>query len=343
MENIGLTIVERKILEKRGFYIKDGFWIENLIDIFVHFLWLSMLYMAWCWLFFMSIAFSFNLLWILYFILTPILFTWFTFFRSVVYYIGMWKFFYSTDTEIIFWKAEKDNFNREKLDKLYKSYAKVASIKNINWNDTITKILKNILIVLIFIIWLIAILKLKWLVLILIVPIFGIPLIIATLAKIYQYFNPLYAFGNLGEKIQKLTPQIATQSKAIEENFASDISYSVLSDGFDGLASTFAQIVSLVIRLEKVEARANKGNLFDSAKYIGSLRSDIVWPLRSLRGFLETKRTELMSTQQELSRIRIQVGGTSENRDLASARTEPLMIELTENIEKLDIMIEKMG
>jgi hypothetical protein len=181
----------------------------------------------------------------------------------------------------------------------------------------------------------------SWLVLTTIVLWFMLSL--RLLRFIYQSFNPLYAFGNLGEKIQKLTPQIATQSKAIEQNFASDMNFRVLSDGFDGLASTFSQIVSLVIRLEKTEQKANKGNLFDSTKYIGSLRSDIVWPLRSLRNFLNDKKTELMTSQQELSRVRVQVGGMSEQRDLASARTEPLMRELTENIDALNVMIEKMG
>jgi hypothetical protein len=36
------------------------------------------------------------------------------------------------------------------------------------------------------------------------------------------------------------------------------------------------------------------------------------------------------------------VGGASENRDLASARTGPLMRELTESINALDEMIGKM-
>ena len=157
------------------------------------------------------------------------------------------------------------------------------------------------------------------------------------------YFHPLYAFGNLWEKIQKLTPQIETQSKTIEKNFTSDMSYQVLSDGFDGLASSFAQIVSLVIRLEWVEARANRGNLFDSERYISSLRSDIVWPLLSLRGFLDSKRTELISSREELSRVQVPIGGASENIVLTSARTESLMRELTENINQLDMMIEKMG
>ena len=174
-------------------------------------------------------------------------------------------------------------------------------------------------------------------------PVMGVIIIWLIWNFLIHKINPLYAFGNLGEKIQSLIPQIATQSKAIEQNFASDMNYRILSDGFDGLASTFSQIVSLVIRLERVEARANKGNLFDSERYISSLRSDIVWPLRSLRNFLDTRRTELTASHEELSRVRVQVGGTSENRDLASARTEPLMAELTENIDQLDVMIEKMG
>lgn len=126
--------------------------------------------------------------------------------------------------------------------------------------------------------------------------------------SIFQKFHPLYAFGNLGEKIQKLMPQIESQSKTMQKNFASDMSYRILSDGFDGLASTFSQIVSLVIRLEKVEARANRGNLFDSGKYISSLRSDIVGPLGSLRIFLDGKRTELISSREELSRVGVKIG-----------------------------------
>ena len=86
------------------------------------------------------------------------------------------------------------------------------------------------------------------------------------------------------------------------------MNYQNLSEGFDGLASTFSQIVSLVIRLEKVEQKANKGNLFDSEKYINSLRLDIIVPLCSLREFLETKRTELIRSQQELTRVRVEIG-----------------------------------
>jgi hypothetical protein len=61
------------------------------------------------------------------------------------------------------------------------------------------------------------------------------------------------------------------------------MNFSVLSDGFDALSKTFSEIISLVIKLEKIEAKANKGNLFDSEKYINSLRTDILKPLQQLK------------------------------------------------------------
>ncbi|MBX9808794.1 hypothetical protein K2X92_00185 [Candidatus Gracilibacteria bacterium] len=153
---------------------------------------------------------------------------------------------------------------------------------------------------------------------------------------------PLYAFGNLGEKIQKLTPKIEEQSQKIQSEIQSDMNYFVLSSGFDSLSSTFSNIVTLVIKLEKAEKRANKGNLFDSEKYINSLRLDIVSPLISLKIFLEEKKIELTHSQQELTRVRI--GGNKEtgNIELQSTRGELLIKELTEKIEKLDTMIEKI-
>lgn len=76
--------------------------------------------------------------------------------------------------------------------------------------------------------------------------------------KIMEYTLSLSSFLNLGEKIQKLTPRIEEQSKQIQSEFQSDMNFSVLSDGFDSLSVTFSEIVALVIKLEKVEARANK-------------------------------------------------------------------------------------
>ena len=202
-----------------------------------------------------------------------------------------------------------------------------------------------------------------------------------------QFFHPLYAFWNLWEKIQKLTPRIEEESKQIQKNFQKDMNFWVLSDWFDTLSSTFSDSISLVIKLEKVEQRANKGNLFDSEKYINSLRSDIIEPLKSLRIFLEKQKTKLIESYKELSKVRVRVGwsgkqdsgikpewqewglqkldsvtsmqwqkqdsksnmewqehsGWQEQIELSSKRSESLIAELTENIEKLEVMIEKLG
>lgn len=160
---------------------------------------------------------------------------------------------------------------------------------------------------------------------------------------LFELFNPLYIFRNLWEKIQSLTPQIEEKSQEIQKNFQSDMNFRVLSDGFDSLSKIFSQIISLVIKLEWVEKRANKGNIFDSEKYINLLRSDIVEPLKSLRSFLEKQKEQLAVTLQELQKVRI--GKQTEFSSwsaLSSKRSESLLTELTENIVKLDQMIGKM-
>lgn len=92
-----------------------------------------------------------------------------------------------------------------------------------------------------------------------------------------------------------------------------------------------------------LEKKANKWNLFDSTKYINSLKWDIVKPLVALKSLLEKKKTELEANKQEIKKVRVRIGwnGERENLNLTSKRTESLIQELTENIEKLDRMIEK--
>jgi hypothetical protein len=176
------------------------------------------------------------------------------------------------------------------------------------------------------------------------------------LSIVYRTFNPLYAFGNIWEKIQKLTPEIESQSQLIQSELQKDMNFWVLHSGFEKLSSTFSTIVELVLKLEKTEAKANKGNLFDSAKYIGSLRADIVTPLTELKKFLEWQREQLLESQRELSRVR--VGWDSEinsepvlnsfqewqeNIELQSKRSESLLQELDSNIAALGEMVAKMG
>jgi hypothetical protein len=169
--------------------------------------------------------------------------------------------------------------------------------------------------------------------------------------------HPLYAFWNIWEKIQKLTPTIESQSKMMQKNFEKDMNFRVLSEWFDTLSSTFSEIVRLVIKLEQGEKKANKWNLFDSEKYIDSLRRDIVEPLQSLKSFLMQQRDKLLESQRELQRVQVRVG---DNRDsassvewrneeliseseLSSKRSESLLIELDQNIVKLEEMVRKIS
>ncbi len=174
-------------------------------------------------------------------------------------------------------------------------------------------------------------------------------LILLCVDKLFLYFYPLMKFWALWSNIQSLTPKIEEQSKKIQSEFQSDMNFSVLSQWFDSLSSTFSQIIILVLELEKIEARANKWNLFDSEKYINSLRLDIVEPLQSLKEFLEIQKTKLLDSQKELTRVRVGGeypeinSGWQENIELQSKRGESMITELTENIEKLNVMIGKMG
>ena len=351
--DITLSTQEKKELEKRGFLVKESFSFKQLITSYIWNIWAAS-YLGLILGIIFELLGILNTWFMLFIILVCILFI----ARILILYTFLWKAFinkYQQAFNYSWIEAINKNISSIKQLQLLSDYIRKAPTRFFKemkydsrgeygvsiWSSIFKKILLILpSIVILIIIWF-NIWNNTWSIMIL--SYFWLPILSLGLRQLVEKYNPLYAFGNLGEKIQKITPQISEKSQEIQQNFVSDMNYRVLSDGFDGLASTFAQIVSLVIRLEKIEQKANKGNLFNSEKYISSLRSDIVWPLRSLRSFLDSKRTELATSREELSRVRVQVGGTSESRDLASTRTEPLLAELTESIDQLDMMIEKMG
>ncbi len=159
---------------------------------------------------------------------------------------------------------------------------------------------------------------------------------------IIHKINPLYAFWNLWSHIQSLTPTIKEKSREIEANFQEDMDFGKLRSGFSDLSASLAKVSEYILKLEIAEKKANKWNLFDSVKYINSLKWDIVKPLIALRSFLSTRLSELEESKGEMRELRVKVGWWEETLALQSARTEPLMVELRENIEKLDTMIEKL-
>ncbi len=160
---------------------------------------------------------------------------------------------------------------------------------------------------------------------------------------IIAYLYPIISFGKIWKKIQRITPQISEQSQIIQAEFEKNMDFSKLHTGFAWLSSLFSHVLELVIEIEKIETRANKGNMFDSKKYINSLRMDIMEPLQSLKGFLEIQKKKLFDSQQELISVWERRDQLSEYTVLQSKRTELVIGELDSNIILLQDMIQKMS
>ena len=419
MQNLELTKSEKKELEKRGFITKKLISFYDLI--LLHILGTYGLFICiWIWalvsigsIFSWGFLLIFSLLW-LYIFWGFILF---------IFYMLLWVLFYSENWSIINWKIYQDirfsmlykffswlkntilskkekTIKQELLDAL--KYFMMNSKQRAQYNFTeqfyqydpnlvlYSPIIGYIVLGVLYMYSNTVYSHSFWDIFYFLLPflcIFCSSWWVYIFWKIIQSFTPLYAFWNLWEKIQKLTPRIEEESKQIQKNFQKDMNFKILSDWFDTLSSIFSDIISLVIKLEKVEQRANKGNLFDSEKYINSLRSDIIEPLKSLRIFLEKQKTKLIESYKELSKVQVRVGwsgkqdsgikpewqewgsqkldsvtsaqwqkqdsksnmewqehsGWQEQIELSSKRSESLIAELTENIEKLDVMIEKIS
>lgn len=345
MKNLELSKQEKRELEKRGFLVKEHTNFYQLIRLCLPYVWLLSWILYFCGMNSESV-FSFNSIdwgFFVLFAFMPV----FLLIMSLDSYLFLWKIFYTENSILSYWNNFK-NINelmvyfewKDVLQTWLNKKPKVWIIES-KWFDPVFKK---------FFIFLVSIQPFYWLLdnvfiwsIILFWAYLLIPLFLYFLRQLVEHFHPLYTFWNLWEKIQKLTPQIASQSELIQREFEKDMNFSVLHAGFEKLSSIFSQIISLVLKLEQVEKRANKWNLFDSTKYINSLRSDIITPLTSLRKFLESQKQELLTSQKELTRVRVWWSEETGNIDLASKRSESLLQELDENIEKLDEMIGKMS
>ncbi len=337
MENLELNKQEKKELERRGFFVKELLWINWFLKSYSFNIFISLLF-GLAGSLFISFIWSY-----LPAVIQSILQYGIFLFLSILIWISSYNYIF----------LGKLFFTKNIIFAFQNKYENIDQINPIKWiflfqtsKKDNSKIEILIFLSLIPIIWIVGTIMSIWLWTSIILPyliVYWIPILLFVFRQLVEHFHPLYAFGNLWDKIQKITPRIEEQSKQIQSEFQSDMNFSILSNWFDSLSTTFTNIVSLVIKLEKVETRANKGNLFDSEKYINSLRSDIVTPLTSLKAFLEKQKSELMQSQQELTRVRVWGNESSGNIELQSKRSESLIQELTENIEKLDMMIGKMG
>ncbi len=336
-----LSDIDQDILNVTWFLVKKiQFSFSDFFKVVMYrsFIWMVMLPLL---LFFLLPFLMTNVSIIWWFIIAPFVIWFFKLFESVGLYYSF-KYIYiaridnnpQNDIFIIWWKKDKSEWEEDK-EKLLGTQMQWL----MDWIDGQKRS---------DLVWYVTLLNALFFCFIIAVsfqyPIISIPLFIASwLLLIIPRINPLFNFGNLWEKIQSLTPQIESQSQLIQSEFRKDMNFGVLHSWFEKLSSTFSIIISYILKLEKFEQKANMWNLFDSTKYINSLRSDILTPLISLKSFLEKQKQGLMASQRELSRVRIWWSEEeSANRELASKRSESLIIELEKNILSLDEMILKM-
>ncbi len=366
-----LTPVEQKELERRGFLVKNiKSWQSLLGNIFLSLL-IFPIFFAIVYILLSIPILLFGYLWLsLVFIKVAI----FIPFISYAFFLGryLWTFwrskkaFYLKDQFISFWDLQ----NNQSLNE-YISYLDFFGILFLKIKTTIGnyfyidprftgfrvvsegRMYMYIIAFMISLLYILLIAVVTYHYYLIITSFIALCFTSTILTNFLYLISPLYAFWNLWSKIQSLTPRISESSEKIQKEFSTDMNFSVLSNWFATLASDFSKISGYVLKLEQIEKKANKWNLFDSEKYIGSLREDILTPLISLKKFLEQKKIELEASREELKdiqsqrqRVQVQVGWPDTltgNTELQSKRTEPLIIELTENIEKLGTMIEKFG
>ncbi len=247
-------------LEKRGFLVKEWFSIKYLLQSFLQLLlWILILWSIWFFTIqFISNPFEAKNVGIETFFMGVFLFflSWSLLNLSVKAlrtHIKLWRLFFSERGYIILNKLYP-------YDRVFKEFPMLENstktfkdfIISMKWNIglllvTITSILLMLMPIVLFLVRF---------PLVTISSFLGIITLFLVTRKIIdhqQSFHPLYAFGNLGEMIQKLTPQIESKSIEIQESFHKDMNFRVLSDGFDSLSTTFSEIIWLVIRLEKIE------------------------------------------------------------------------------------------
>lgn len=344
MKNLQLTSEEKKELERRGFYVKKNFSISMLwkkIAIFSTTL-SSLLFLE-----LLSSGSIISAIFDLYILVWIFLTCYFTYDYLISYRTLWW------DLDIIWFskprnKHESEDSFSEKI--LYLFILPVSKNWILGWSW-------------LYLIWLLPIIYIIWWYFVWwsnILSFFGFTspgffisiftalaslLLFAPLSIVLGYvidwINPQYRYIDLSYKLQKRTEAVKEAwvqiIRILEEKNNDWVQYY-----FQKISENIAYIIGYLAKLEKKWWDIGKKHVFDSAKYIASFRRDVRKPLISLKRFLESKKTELQSSQQELSRVRVSVWWEWENRELQSIRSQELLKELDENIERLDEMLEKI-
>ncbi|NRH21208.1 hypothetical protein HOO68_04135 [Candidatus Gracilibacteria bacterium] len=328
-----LTRKEQIEFQKNGFYMKELFGVKELTQILLNFIWPVLIGI----ILGVGLILIFNIQQIyitfLIVLIIPIGF----FLRNIFFYIFIGKLF-CTNTGIYSIQTKKTfSVKMKYIEKAIKSQNK-KYLGASGFDDLFTKIIVFIFIS-VFIGLLEYLLKLDALFL---VTIFGI--IIVTVSGVYgiiygirqyiEHFHPLYVFGNIGKKAQKLIIEIEDSSIQIQIENRENINYTAFDEGYRIASKNYSELLKCIEKMGQMKQKIGNGDLFNSERYFTSLRLDTVNTLIEIKKFIEMKKLQLIDIQSGMIR------SAQTETEKGKEDTEKGIIKITENIEQFDSLIK---
>ncbi len=170
----------------------------------------------------------------------------------------------------------------------------------------------------------------------------SIPLLMSyVIGIIMQYFSPLSRFANIGIDLQNCVEKVEIWCKNIIISLRGDIDFRIVHSSFDTIAKNLSRSYKLSKKLEQIELEYNVGNIFDSAKFLESLKSDIRSSATELILFLNEKKISLTSGKA-LNRNQQKENSLVGHLILLDRRTDIVISQIDTGISCIQELLKKL-
>ena len=323
--------------QKTGFYMKELFWVKELTQILLNFIWpLIAVMLIWIGI---TLFFSIQNIYLLFMTYTitfppiPIGF----FLRNIYYYIFLWKIFctntgiYSTNTKKTF--SVKSKYIEKAIKTQNKKYLWASG-----FDDLFTKIIVFLFIA-VFIGLLEYLLDLDslFLVTVFIAILIIVSWVYGTIYWCRQYiehFHPLYVFWNTGKKAQKLINEIEDISIQIQIENRENINYTIFEEWYNTVSKKYNEILLCIEKMEQIKQKIHNGGLFNAERYFNSLRLDTFNAITEIKKFSENKKNQLLDIQNGMIR------SAETDSEKWKEETKEWILKITEYIDKFGLLIK---
>lgn len=153
---------------------------------------------------------------------------------------------------------------------------------------------------------------------------------------IARFFSYTYRLKNELLYIYDKHTSFIESIEMMKKVFQKDIDFWRLREAFNSTATSLDTYINTIIQIESLERKIDKWDIFDSAKYTAHIKSEIRWPLESLKDFFITQKWWLIWHQIDI------IGLDNPELVLAWERSDIILTELTKYIAVLDTMIRKL-